>query len=285
MSSLVNGNIDLSQVNIIFHADDIGMNQSSITAFSQLCKNNKWLSGSIMAPCPWFSSAIKLQQQLPQADLGLHLTLTSEWDDYRWGPVSQTKTSDGLVDESGVYFHKKTAQVCQQASVDAVEKELTAQIELAKRMGFEPTHLDGHMFASHQPKFLPSLLQLSLQYQIPAAVSLTHLNALGDNQAQYWIEKLKSAGAPVFNQIGRIHLTAGNHNKAEQIKDFFSQLSPGLHDIYFHPAKPCSALNAMTSQANDRIDEFELLLNFDLAEMAQAQDINVCTFKDLQFFT
>ena len=73
-----------TQVNLILHADDLGMYQSNISAFARLFSQEKVLSASLMAPCPWFPSAVKLQQRYPHADLGLHLTLNSEWEGYRW---------------------------------------------------------------------------------------------------------------------------------------------------------------------------------------------------------
>ena len=274
------GNINLNKINVILHAEDIGMFQSSIDAFADLCTKKKLLSGSVMAPCPWFLPALKLQQRLPQADLGLHLTLTSEWDNYRWSPVAPTSIKEGLVDTSGFYFHQSCQQVCQHASIEGVTKELTAQIELAKRMGFAPTHLDGHMFVCQQTKFLPNLLKLSLEYQIPAVISYQQLYALPEQDAQHWEQKLKALGLPIFNQITRLAFPAGGNNNIEYMRSFFKRLSPGLHYLYAHPVKASSELSTLGHQANNRVAEFDALMNLDLYALAAEQNIRLCTFND-----
>ncbi|MFT4927444.1 MAG: putative glycoside hydrolase/deacetylase ChbG (UPF0249 family) [Phenylobacterium sp.] len=278
--------IDLNKVNVIFHVDDIGMFQSSIAAFSQLCANEKVLSGSLMAPCPWFAAATRLQQQFPQADLGLHLTLTSEWNDYRWGPVSPSHISDGLRDDSGIYFHQRTEQVVQTADVVAVENELRGQIELAKRLGFEPSHLDGHMYTCQQKGFLPIMLKLALAYQIQPVVTYDFLAALGEQQSQYWQQQLKQAGMSIFNQMAVFPLVTKPDNSPEKqttkMREFLTGLPAGLHYIYAHPSEAGPELKAMsTRQANMRTAELQALLSLDLRALAASLDINLCTFQDL----
>ena len=126
---------------IIMHVDDAGMsydsNQGTIRALEGLAN-----SVSVMMPCPWAASFIRYAQENPEIDAGLHLTLTSEWKDYRWEPL--TGQVPGLIDREGAMWHR-VEQVASHASADEVEAEIRAQVERALGMGYQPTHLDSHM--------------------------------------------------------------------------------------------------------------------------------------------
>ncbi len=81
---------------VIFHADDVGMCHGANVAFLELSRRGLISCGSVMAPCPWFPEAADLARQQPKLDLGVHLTLTSEWDHYRWRPLSTVERTSGL---------------------------------------------------------------------------------------------------------------------------------------------------------------------------------------------
>ncbi|WDE01647.1 polysaccharide deacetylase family protein [Thalassomonas actiniarum] len=277
MITLTTKTMDLNEVNVILHVDDIGMVQGGISAFAKLFRSGKIISGSLMAPCPWFALAVQLQQKLPEADLGLHLTLTSEWAGYRWGPVTPVAKNSGLTDTSGRYFHPCNLDVCEQASIETVTTELNGQIELAQNLGFVPSHLDGHMFTCQQAKFLPVLLDLALEHRIPAVFSRQQLNSLPAKVCHHWDKRLKQLGLPVFDSISRLPL-----NKGEQVvKAFFSHLPAGLHYLYAHPVKPGTELATITYQAQDRVAEYHALMNFDLGKLTASMNIKLRSFKTL----
>ena len=94
----------------IIHTDDIGMCQASVDAFADMVDYGLISSGAVMVPCPWFLEAAAYSTAHPQADLGVHLTLTSEWETYRWGPISTRDPASGLLDEQG-FFHKSSQVV------------------------------------------------------------------------------------------------------------------------------------------------------------------------------
>jgi hypothetical protein len=95
---------------VIIHTDDIGMCQASIDAFADMVDYGLISSGAVMVPCPWFLEAAAYARAHPQADLGVHLTRTSEWETYRWGPISTRDPASGLLDEQG-FFHKSSQVV------------------------------------------------------------------------------------------------------------------------------------------------------------------------------
>lgn len=95
---------------VIVHADDIGMCHSTLPAIDELMAFGLVTSASAMVPCPWFVGVVAWHRLNPRFDLGIHLTLTSEWEQYRWGPVSTRAEAGGLLDDHG-FFHRTTAAV------------------------------------------------------------------------------------------------------------------------------------------------------------------------------
>lgn len=151
---------------VILHIDDAGMSYDSNRGVIQALEKGVANSVSVMMTCPWVPGFVKYLRQHPGVDAGLHLTLTSEWQDYRWGPLVGT-AAPGLVDDEGALW-PGVSQVVQHATPDEVEAEIRAQLHRARRMGFEPTHLDSHMgtlFAS--PAFLERYVKVGSENGIP----------------------------------------------------------------------------------------------------------------------
>ena len=118
-------------------------------------------------PCPWFTEVAEYAKAHPDADLGLHLTLTSEWKTYRWGPVAPRSSVSSLVGPDG-NFYSTADEFVKHAKVDEVEIEVRAQIERAISMGLKPTHLDAHMHTLYKtPEFFRVLLKVSHEYKLP----------------------------------------------------------------------------------------------------------------------
>lgn len=160
---------------LIVHADDIGVahsvNRASIAALETGLVN----SGSIMAPCPWFPEIAAYARSRPQLDLGLHLTLTSEWKHYRWKALAASAAS--LHDDHG-FLHSNTADVARHADLGEVEREIRAQVERAHEFGVRPTHLDTHMgslFAS--PQLFQIYLRVGRDYGLPVFLPRDALEA------------------------------------------------------------------------------------------------------------
>ena len=129
---------------IILHADDAGMCEEANTATAHLLENDYIQSAAIMAPCPSADDFILWAIDNPKEDIGMHLTLTSEWKEYRWGPITPAEEVPGLIDPEGMLWHE-VPQVVMSASAEEVEKEIRAQIDKAIAMGHQPTHIDTHM--------------------------------------------------------------------------------------------------------------------------------------------
>ncbi|HSZ61529.1 MAG TPA: polysaccharide deacetylase family protein [Terriglobales bacterium] len=169
---------------LVIHADDLGMSHSVNRATFEALEKGWITSASILVPCPWFPEVARWAKAHPNADLGIHLALTSEWTDLRWGPVSGASRVPSLVDAHG-YFPFDTPDVAQNARMPDVEYELRSQIERAKNAGIPVTHLDMHMagMVSSRELFgvyrklgdeykLPILLEQSGPHGPPSGISV-----------------------------------------------------------------------------------------------------------------
>ena len=153
---------------LIVHADDLAVTHSENTASFAALDSGLVNSGSIMAPCPWLPEVAEWVKSHPDHDLGMHLTLTSEWGPLKWGPVAGAARVPSLVDEAG-YFYPDCATMAEHARPEEVRVELRAQIERAITLGIHPTHLDSHMgcLVYTSPAIFQAYLDLSREYGIP----------------------------------------------------------------------------------------------------------------------
>jgi hypothetical protein len=151
---------------LIIHADDLAVTHAANQATFDALEQGAVSSASIMAPCPWLAEAAAYAKQHPDADFGIHLTLTSEWKNYRWGPVARGDLG-GLAASDG-YLWPEVQQVSRRATPAAVEAELRAQIDRTLAMGIHPTHLDAHMACTLlNPAFFVAYVKLAREYGIP----------------------------------------------------------------------------------------------------------------------
>ena len=129
---------------LIIHGDDIGVSHSVNIASFEGFKNNAINSGSIMIPSPWVKEVVQFHKNYPNYDLGLHLTLTAEWKNYKWNGVMSSNEISSLLNEYNE-FYDNTSDVNINANPEEVRKEIQAQIDYSKLIGLNPTHIDTHM--------------------------------------------------------------------------------------------------------------------------------------------
>ncbi len=158
---------------LILHADDFGMNHSVNRAIAEALDNHWITSASILVPCPWFLEAAAYGKAHPDADLGIHQALNSEWTTFRWGPVSSKDQVPSLLDADG-YLPLDTPEVAKNAKANEVETELRTQIERAQKFGVHITHLDSHMGALFQtPAFFSTYQKLGTDFRLPILAART----------------------------------------------------------------------------------------------------------------
>jgi predicted glycoside hydrolase/deacetylase ChbG (UPF0249 family) len=152
---------------LILHADDLGFAHSANAASFDALDKGAISSASIMVPTPWITEVAAYARAHPDADLGLHLTLTAEWDAYRWGSVASNDKVPSLLDPDGT-FPNNDSVVAVRAKLEEIERELRAQIQRAMALGIRPTHLDSHMFSLFTtPALLATYVKIAHEYRLP----------------------------------------------------------------------------------------------------------------------
>jgi chitin disaccharide deacetylase len=158
---------------LIIHADDLAVSHSEDAASFDALDKHAVTSASIMVPCSWLTEVAAYAKSHPDADLGLHLTLTAEWKTDRWGPVESKDKVPSLLDPDG-YLWPEVAPALQHIKADEAERELRAQVEHAIGLGIHPTHLDSHMgvlFA--RPDLIAVYVKVAHDYKLPFLGMLT----------------------------------------------------------------------------------------------------------------
>lgn len=255
---------------VIIHVDDVGMCQASVEAFADLWDYGLISSGATMVPCPWFLAAAEFCRSNPAVDMGVHITLTSEWNTYRWGPVSTRDPATGLIDMQGCFYH--TAQMAQEnADPQAAWVEMEAQVQRATDAGIVPTHMDTHMGTVAHPKLLAPYLQLSAKLQLPpmmlrldsSAIQQHGFDAESAKMLARTLAQVEADGVPLLDQIATVHLD-DPADRLERTKAVLSGLPAGITHLYFHPAKDTPELRAITPDWRSRVGDYE---NFSREEM------------------
>jgi hypothetical protein len=265
---------------VILHADDIGSSHSSVAAYADLLAAGVMSSAATMVPCPWFPAAAALCRQRsddPRLDMGVHLTLNCEWDGYRWGPISTRDPASGLLDDEG-YFHRREPAAQTGANLDAVERELRAQIDRALAAGIDVTHLDTHMLTLFHPRLLPVYLRLSQQYRLPAFFlrpDAEQLDRWGYDlddaeEVAALVRQAEAAGLPLFDHADVMSLDQHEH-RLEEAVERLAQAPPGLTYFLFHPAIDTPELRAFAPDWRSRVADYQLFTNATLrATLAHA---------------
>ena len=265
---------------LIVHADDLGMTHSVNAATLKAFETGLVNSGSIMVPCPWLSEIAAYARANPQADLGLHLTLTSEWTHFRWGPVTPKDRVTSLLDKDG-YFRLTESEAAQKADPKEVELEIRAQIERAKALGIVPTHLDSHMGTLYQSKELFDVfLRVARDYKLPVRV------------AKEWgprIEVLQASITPndVFiDRILDINQGVAPQDWAKFYTDAIRKLQPGVTEIVIHLAYDDGEMRGATFDHPDwgaawRQRDFDFFTSDAFRKLLQENQIKLITWREL----
>lgn len=250
---------------IVFHADDIGSCHSANAAFADLLDAGIMSSAAVMMPCPWAPAAaelIRARAADPRLDVGVHLTLNSEWSGYRWGPLVARAPGDGLLDAEG-YFYHRSAAVHANANLAAVERELRAQIDRALAYGIDVTHVDAHMLTLFHPRLAPIYLAIGHDYGLPAFM----LRSAGlaawfgpENvgaEEMHRLDELEAQDAILFDRLYVLSLSRYEDRLAEA-RQALAELGPGLHYFALHPCHDTPELRAMAPDWRCRVADWQL---------------------------
>lgn len=272
---------------LMVHADDIGMSHSVNMASIEAFKHNMVTSGSIMVPCPWFPEIADYAKQHPELDLGLHLTLTSEWKYLRWRPVASPEKVPGLLDEQG-FMWKSERQTAMKATPQEIETELRAQIDRALAFGIKPTHLDTHMGTLYTRKdFFEVYVKLGKEYNLPVMAMRPTPEAIelakkdGAPITPEMLAKVEADGLPVLDYLvtGVAGRTFEERKKAYH--ELLRNLKPGVTMLIVHLGMDNDELKATTGSWQQRHADFLSFTDPETKKLMDELGIKTTTWREL----
>jgi len=265
---------------LIVHVDDLGMAHSVNSAAIKAFESGLVSSGSIMVPCPWFAEIAAYARSHPQADLGLHLTLTSEWTNYRWGPVLSKDRVASLLDGRGYLYATETLAAGHIKTQEA-EAEIRAQIERARSFGIQPTHLDSHMGTLYQNKTLfEMLLRVARDNHLPVLIPKERLTGAQNFSA------LIQPGDVLIDRLVEIGPDVPPEGWAKFYTDKVKSLQPGVTQIVVHLAYDDEEMRGATFDHPDwgagwRQRDFQFFTGEAFRSLLQENNIKLVTWREI----
>ena len=277
---------------VIFHLDDVGMCHGGNVAFADLSQQGLISCGSAMAACPWFPEAAALARERPDLDLGVHLTLNSEWAHYRWRPISTTDRASGMIDPDG-FMWEMPATIREHAQLDVacVEQEFRAQMDAALQAGIDVTHIDSHVGIAVIPELIDIYVRLALDCALPALLIRDHeryrqepyLGVIDPGQYQQALERLEGQGFPVVDHF-RISPLANTEGRfAAAYERLLRELPAGLTYLALHPSAPGDTEAVFPpGWAKLRMGEYDLLQDPAFKQFVADQGIEIVGYRQLR---
>ena len=265
---------------IIVHADDLAETHAVNAAATKAMEAGTINSASIMVACPWFPEMADYAKSHPDADFGLHLTMTSERVYYRWGPVAAKDKVPSLLDENG-YFHHDWEHN-QHANPQEAAIEIRAQIERALAMGIHPTHLDSHQYRliMSGKDLFEVTLQVAHEYKLPLFVAR-------DWFAQNpYLEKSLGPKDIVIDHEVTISPSVTPEKWADFYRDALNNLKPGVTAFIIHPGFADEELLAATREratwgAAWRQRDYNFFSSDEFREILKKQNIKMITWREI----
>lgn len=226
---------------LIVHADDLGMAHSINAASTKALETTLVTSASIMMPCSWVPEIAAYARAHPEVDLGLHLTLTSEWSLYRWGPLVGKERVPTLFDSAG-YLYSLERDAAAHIDVKEAELEIRAQIARARMLGIQPTHLDSHMGTLYQNKDLfEMLVRVARENKLPIRVSKEMFNNAP------FMPAVLGAYSLVLDRTISIEPNVTPENWSNFYSESIKNLQPGVTDMIVHLAYEDDEMKAVSA--------------------------------------
>jgi len=267
---------------VIIHSDDLGVSHSENAASTTAMEKGSVSSASIMVPCPWMPEIAAYAQSHPGADLGLHITLTSEWKNYKWGPVTSKEKVPGLVNKNG-FLYSSVDSVLQNAKSTEVEQEIRNQVLRAKQFGIDPTHLDAHMgTALSNLDYFKSYLKIGHEFKIPVFIP-----RLVEAGLKVKFDTMLTDKDVLVDNI----LSASPDDMKTGFKAFYIEgiknLKPGLTYLIIHTAYDDAEMRAVTIDHPDwgaawRQEDFNFFSSAECAKVLKDNNIYVITWKEIR---
>jgi predicted glycoside hydrolase/deacetylase ChbG (UPF0249 family) len=233
---------------LIINADDLGSCHSANVGVFECLATGTVTSATLMVPCPWAREA---SSRYRGEDVGVHLTLTAEFELYRWGPITHAPSLLG--GDGG--FPRTVDDVWDHADLDEVRRECRAQIERAILWGFDVSHLDSHMGTLQmRPEFFDVYLDLALDFGLPLRMA----GAASERIIGFPARSVAAEAGAVFSDHLRLVPGVGSRQTFE--KDL-ATLRPGVTEMFLHPAVESAELASLASDDWEaRVDDHRMIV-------------------------
>ena len=269
---------------LIIHADDLGFAHSENLASLKAMEEGSVNSASIIMPGAWVNEITGYAlENGSDHDLGLHLTITSEWKNFKWGPVSSKNKVPSLINKQGDFF----ADCPKEASAVEVEIELRAQIELAYAMGINPTHLDSHMGCLFWGKleFFEIYLKLAKEYELPCLIDKSFANLFPDETSFYKMLEEQDA-LVIIDNVFMISIEEYANGPEAYYTKILNNLEPGLTQILIHTAYDNEEMQAITVDhpswgASWRQSDFDFFTSEVCKNSIEEENIVMVTWREI----
>ncbi len=265
---------------VVPHVDDLGASHGANGAFLALARRGRVACGSVMVPGPWFREIADAAGADRSLDIGVHLTLTSEWESCRWAPVSTVSRASGLIDGDG-YFWRDVDSLRRHLVPEAAELELRTQIERAEAAGLRPTHIDAHMGAAMLPDLLAAHVRLGREYGLFPVLPRSISWAPDAAAYRAALAELDAMGLPVADHC-RCTLAVSPEQLDAGWSDLVAGLFPGLTHLALHCTAPGEFSAMSPAHAVWRYAEYGLLAGGRLDDLLAAHGVAVVGTRALQ---
>jgi predicted glycoside hydrolase/deacetylase ChbG (UPF0249 family) len=263
---------------LIIHADDLAVAHSEDSASFDALDTHAVTSASIMVPCPWLKEVADYAKAHPDADLGLHLTLTSEWETYRWGPVVSKDKVPSLLDPSG-YLWPDTDQ--HHLNPEEAEREIRTQVGRALAMGIHPTHLDSHMgVLFSRPDLFAAYVKVAHEFKLPFL-------AVRTPDAPKELLALLSDKDIILDSLVMADPTVGSDNWNTFYSNAIKNLKPGITEIIVHLGHDDAELQAVMVNHPDygaawRQRDYDVVTSPEFKKALEDNHVILIHWKDLK---
>ncbi len=267
---------------LIIHADDLAVAHSVDSASFEALDRGAVTSASIMVPCPWLTEVADYAKAHSDADLGLHLTLTSEWKAYRWGPVESKNKVSSLLDSAGTLW-STSEQVAKSVKPEHAEREIRAQVEHAISVGIHPTHLDTHMGSLMvSPQLIAAYARVAHDYHLPflflkiPGMDQQVLASLGDKDV-------------ILDSVAIANPSVNPGQWEHFYLDTIGKLKPGLTELIVHLGHNDAELQAIMGGvpfgSEWRQRDFDVVASPQFKQALQDNHVVLVKWKELQKLT
>jgi len=241
-----------------------------------------------MMPCPWAKPAAEYCRTHPGVDMGVHTTITAEWDGYRWSALSTRDPASGLMDQDG-FLWQTSEETQANATTEAVTRELQQQVRKAYDWGVDVTHLDSHMGTVIHPKFLQAYIQAAQQVHVPVMLprgdaGMAHSMGMDDETAAGFaalISQLEEQGLPLVDGMAMLPLDQPV-GQLEIAKSMLSEVPVGVTHFLFHPSIDTPELRAIAPDWPSRVANYHTFMDPQLKQFIKDQGIHVIGYRHLR---